>query len=267
MTMKSIGWDNCPKATQDQVQRILTGFQERLGNSLIGIYLHGSLAMSCFNPEASDVDLLALVRHKIPPSIKKAIIEFLLSVSGAPHPLEISFLRQKDVIPWQFPTPFDLHFSEEWRARYFEDIATEKWKLWDAYPQRDPDLAAHIMITRHRGICLCGMPVEKAFPLVPRQDYLESLISDLVWTLGRLPDLLVYGVLNSCRVYAYLLEGHIFSKAEGAAWALTALAPEFHPTIRTALEMYRGDRIENVDNMRENAERMMKYVLSKAKIP
>ncbi|MDF2804920.1 MAG: hypothetical protein K0S61_4825, partial [Anaerocolumna sp.] len=41
-----------------QVKEILDAFVESycniLKNNLIGIYLHGSLAMGCFNPESSD---------------------------------------------------------------------------------------------------------------------------------------------------------------------------------------------------------------------
>ena len=43
--------------------------KEILGNNLIGIYLHGSAAMGCFN-QKSDIDLLIVVKESIPGKIK-----------------------------------------------------------------------------------------------------------------------------------------------------------------------------------------------------
>jgi len=46
----------------DAYIKLLESFVERnkeiLEDSLVGIYLHGSAAMGCFNPAKSDIDLL-----------------------------------------------------------------------------------------------------------------------------------------------------------------------------------------------------------------
>lgn len=57
--------DSCPDMPNQQIQRLLAAFPEQLEGNLIGIYLHGSLALGCFNPITSDIDLLVLTRHKI----------------------------------------------------------------------------------------------------------------------------------------------------------------------------------------------------------
>ena len=36
---------------------------EILGENLVGLYLHGSIAFGCFNPQKSDVDYIAAVRE------------------------------------------------------------------------------------------------------------------------------------------------------------------------------------------------------------
>ncbi|MDD6156298.1 MAG: nucleotidyltransferase domain-containing protein [Lachnospiraceae bacterium] len=36
-----------------------------LGDNLTGVYLHGSAAMGCFNPEESDIDLLVVVKDAL----------------------------------------------------------------------------------------------------------------------------------------------------------------------------------------------------------
>mgnify|MGYP005842472785 CR=1 FL=1 len=266
ISTNGVRWDRYPDTLNQQIQRLLAEFPKQLGSNLIGIYLHGSLALGCFNPITSDIDLLVLTGHKIPLVTKKALVEFLLSVSGTPHSIEISFLRQGDVIPWQYPTPYDLHYSEAWRKRYNEDLTTGNWKQWDKQSQTDPDLAAHITVIKHRGICLWGEPIERVFPEVPHKDYLLSIVSDLEWTLERLAQISVYGVLNSCRVYAYLRERRVCSKDEGAVWALDVLPAEFHPTIRMALDTYRGECTENAAIDQQAAKRLIEYVMSIAKV-
>lgn len=233
---------------------------------MIGVYLHGSLAMGCFNPATSDIDLLVVTRHKIPITTKKSLVELLLFVSGSPQPVEISFLDQGDLVPWRHPTPFDLHYSEDWRKSFSEDLATNRWKHLDEQPQTDPDLAAHITVMRQRGIALWGEAIQTVFPPVPREDYLASIISDLKWARERLGQDagLAYGVLNSCRVYAYHRAGRIYSKDEAAVWALSHLPPEYHHIIRSALETYHGEYTENHTGDQKMAERLMAYVLAQA---
>jgi streptomycin 3"-adenylyltransferase len=129
-------------------------------------------------------------------------------------------------------------------------------------PQTDTDLAAHITVTRHRGICLWGAPLEKIFPDVPPKDFLASVVSDLEWALERLDQISVTGILNSCRVCAYLQERRICSKDEGAVWALNVLPVEFRPMVEMARDIYRGQRSEHDVIDLEEEKRLIEYVIS-----
>ncbi|MDO4667672.1 MAG: nucleotidyltransferase domain-containing protein [Streptococcus sp.] len=57
------------------LDRITTDFVENshqiLGENLVGIYLHGSVAMGCFNDKKSDIDLLVVVNNDITDTIKQ----------------------------------------------------------------------------------------------------------------------------------------------------------------------------------------------------
>ncbi|HHT85033.1 MAG: nucleotidyltransferase domain-containing protein [Bacillota bacterium] len=48
-----------------EYDRLLERFVQQnriiLGSNLVGIYLHGSAAMGCWNPRTSDLDLLVVV--------------------------------------------------------------------------------------------------------------------------------------------------------------------------------------------------------------
>lgn len=54
--------------------------REKLSDSVIGIYLHGSMAMGCFNPAQSDIDLLVITREKRPIGIYKEIARNLIMI-------------------------------------------------------------------------------------------------------------------------------------------------------------------------------------------
>ena len=43
---------------RDLLERFTAMSRRIFGGNLLGVYLHGSLAMGCFNPKKSDLDLL-----------------------------------------------------------------------------------------------------------------------------------------------------------------------------------------------------------------
>jgi hypothetical protein len=252
-------WENCPPTIQTQVNTFVEAIKSLLLENLVGIYLHGSLAMACFNPDTSDIDLLVVTKHRIPLETKRRIANLLLQFSQAPSPIEISFLRQGDFTPWQYPTPFDFHYSEMWREQYQEDLHSGKWKRWNEQENYDEDLAAHLTIVLHRGICLSGQPIEEVFPGVPSQDYLTSILSDLEWAKDRIEQHPVYLILNICRIYAYLQAGKVYSKDEGGVWSLKVIPNDYQKVVREALERYRGTN-QGQDLDKEEVSQFMRYM-------
>jgi predicted nucleotidyltransferase len=238
--MSQIPEDDFPSATREQIRSFSDELSSVLGSSMVGLYLHGSLAMGCFNPNSSDIDLLAVSNEYLSLDKKRQLAELLLKESGAPHPIEISTLVTNDLRVWQYPTPFDFHFSEMWREQVRADIEGESWKQWNDKVRRDPDLAAHIMVVRQRGVRLNGEPISSTFPAVPSSDYLESILEDVSGALYDIMDHPVYAVLNTCRVLAYLADGQICSKKEGGVWALDRVPNNLRSTVATAMSVYAG---------------------------
>ena len=107
------------KSTLQIPENILTHFveaaRETIGENLLGVYLHGSAAMGCFNPKSSDLDLLVGVKETLDDSTKRrfmdrvvALHEEFVKASGSSHAgIEMSVLLQKDCKPFVYPTPFD----------------------------------------------------------------------------------------------------------------------------------------------------------------
>ena len=227
-----------PVKAQQQLEKLCAELQDRLAENLIGIYLHGSLSMGCFNPARSDLDLLVMDRAPLSPAHKRELTELLLYLSNRPIPIEIHFLVYADLHPWHYPPPYDLHYSEGWRARFEEALPDNDTQIWNNRDQRDPDLGAHISVVRARGVALLGPPVETVFPIIPRADYLAAVLFDLKDGFQEIGANPVYHVLNFCRTLGYMQTGCILSKAEGGEWGLANLPDHFHPIIKHALEYY-----------------------------
>ena len=119
---------DCPAEVRKQIKQLTETFKLQLAENLIGIYLHGSLAMNCFNPLRSDLDLLVVTKREMTIETTRQIAEFLLENSNLPSPFEISFLRQTDLSTWCYPTPFDFHYGENWREKFERALASGAWR-------------------------------------------------------------------------------------------------------------------------------------------
>jgi streptomycin 3"-adenylyltransferase len=200
------------------------------------------LALGGFKPERSDIDLVVVTALRMSLEVKRAIVELLLLVSRFPRPVEISFLVEKDIFPYQNPLPYDLHYSEMWREKMQQDVRSEGWKHWNDTRQHDLDLTIHLSVLQHHGICLYGRPIAEALPSVPEQDFRTAIIKDLrEASEKRLQDPMNF-VLNACRVQAYVYEGKIVSKDAGGEWGLAHLPTQFHALIEQSLALYRSER-------------------------
>ena len=239
--VSSFAGETASSAVQVALATVQQAIQQVVGPNLLGFYLHGSLALGCFNPRCSDVDLLAYLGEGMLVETKRDVALSLLAHSAAPYPIEISFVRRRDVQPWQFPTPFDFHYSERWRTRVDADLHSGAWRRWnERSARRDLDLAAHITVARARGITLLGPSANQAFPPVPSADYLRAILDDCAAARECIIAEPIYGVLTLCRVYAYVLDRHLYSKAEAGDWASRLLPAPCDHVVRGALAAYCG---------------------------
>jgi predicted nucleotidyltransferase len=222
-----------------QAERLTTDLASILDDVLVGVYLHGSLALGCFNPQLSDVDIVAITRRGATKDERRRLGALMLRSSSAkerprrpPYPLELSILTEAQLRPWRYPTPFDFHYGESQRDRF---AAGHFEPLW----AEDRDLAAHITVLREAGVALHGPPSEDVFPPVPEQDYVDSLLHDLAWSRERPRGL--YAVLSASRIWATLAERRLHTKLSGGLWALEHAPREFHPLVTKAVAVYRGE--------------------------
>lgn len=229
--------DNFTKCTTDILQ-----------DNLVGIYLHGSAAMRCFNPKKSDIDLIIVVKDAIANDIKRRYMDMVVELNNlAPvKGIELSIVKENVCKPFVYPTPFELHFSIahlDWYKRNPEEYI-EKMK------GSDKDLAAHFKIIIHYGRTLYGKEIRDVFGEVSEEDYFDSIWNDIEDAQNQIVDKPMDIILNLCRVLAYKKDGLILSKDEGGRWGCVHLPGRYHKLVSDALQEYRSGDPMSLDVLR-----------------
>ena len=218
------------------LQEFVNQSKRILQDNLVGIYLHGSAVMGCFQPEKSDLDLIVVADRPLSDAVKRTYMETITAcnASGPAKGIEMSVVLRAVCKPFVYPTPYELHFSAGHLKWYRDDP--------DDYIRRmngtDKDLAAHFTIINKRGKCLYGAPIEDVFGEVPSSDYFDSIWFDVEGDAEEITEYPMYLTLNLSRVLAYKEDGLVLSKKGGGEWAIEHLPPEYHPLIKDAMREY-----------------------------
>lgn len=247
-----------------QYQHLLEAFvaitRETMGEALTGVYLHGSLAMHCFNPDKSDIDLLLVIEKEISDAVKMEFMKHVLQLNGQgpAKGLELSVVRREFLNPFAYPTPFELHFSlqhQNWFLENPEDYVKGMKGV-------DKDLAAHVTMINQYGITLFGEPIGAVFAPVPKEAYVDSILLDVERAKENILDQPVYMTLNLCRVLAFLKDGLYLSKREGGKWGLRHLPECCRLLILQALECYgtRQTMRPETGTAEQFADRMLEWI-------
>ena len=216
--------------------RIRTCCEQIFSSSLVGIYVHGSIAFGCFDPRVSDVDFLVIVKDAPDVPRKMQLLETLLDLTPycPPKGLEMSVVLARYCRPFAYPTPYEFHFSNA----HIERARRDPLEYCTHFHGTDKDLAAHFTVTRAVGQVLCGRPIDEVFDEVPREDYTDSIRYDVENAAEDIGENPVYIILNLCRVLAYQRDGLVLSKKTGGEWGLAHLSERYHPLLRAALAAY-----------------------------
>ena len=229
----------------DLINEFVNRSKDILKENLVGIYLHGSSVMGCFNPEKSDIDLIIVVDDKMSDITKKAYMDMVVKLNSyAPAKgIEMSIVRKEVCDPFVYPTPFELHFSAM-HLKWYEDNPEDYILKMNG---TDKDLAAHFTIIGKRGKCLLGLPIEDVFAVVPKADYMDSIWNDIVEAPEEITENTMYLTLNLVRVLAFAKDGLVLSKKEGGEWGLKNVPEEYHSLIEDALSEYGSSVVPQYD--------------------
>lgn len=232
-----LGLDTAPPKLRTFLDRLTEDIAASLGDDLVAVILHGSLATKSFYPPKSDIDILVIAEDLS--ELQSHALYRLFERHHAARPyvggLEASAIRRADARAPVHPVPFLVHFSE---------ATTGPIPHPDGRLPTDPDLAAHLTVARRRGVSLLGSPPAAIIGKVPRADYLAAVHTDIEWILEgeNILTTPVYGVLNLCRwaMMEASSEPIVPSKEEAALWALAHLPEPHRAIVGRALAAYRA---------------------------
>jgi len=211
-------------------------YREVLGGNLIGVYVHGSIAFGCFSWDRSDIDFIVVVKAPVSMPLKARLLQVLVDLEGQTpvKGFEMSVVLEKYCKDFVYPTPYELHFSNDLLDEYLVDPQV----LCDDMHKTDYDLAAHFTVINRFGIVAWGLPVQEVFGDVPDADYLDSIRRDVESAAEDVACNPVYVILNLCRVYAYMRDGLVVSKEQGGLWGLDNLPRQYRRVIVAVLDEY-----------------------------
>lgn len=246
---------------QDLLDEIVDKSKIIFKENLTGIYLHGSLAMGCFNPNKSDIDLIIVIKNSITDIQKLQFMNHIVELNKiAPSKgIELSIVREEYCRNFLYPTPFELHFSNA-HLQWFIDDPTDYIHKMNGI---DKDLAAHFKIIKKYGVVLQGEAINDVFADVPKEDYIDSIWGDVEGAKEDILEEPIYVILNLCRVAAFLKNGFILSKKQGGEWALQNLSTQYHTLISNAVQSYTLESRMDLDNL--EAQKFADYMLQMIK--
>ena len=180
------------------------------GDSLVGVYLHGSAVLGDWSAGASDVDVLVVARSGVAPIIVERMVAVLSAERDCPGVgLEVSVVEADAAAAPTAPWPFVVHVTT---------AAHDRQIIWGTPSTGDVDLILHYALTRAFGWRAIGASPETIVGAISERVIVRQLANELRWGIDHASE--SYAVLNACRALRYRAERVLCSKTEGGEWAL-----------------------------------------------
>jgi hypothetical protein len=228
-----------PLDVKEQIRSITDTWLKCIGESVIGIYLHGSIALNCFIEAASDIDILIICDRQLSRDERLTISRNIIEIDCKPSHLEMSAVWINDLTPWKYPTPCQFHYSDTWTEHYknlLNGNIKESFIVDEDFC--DPDIASYVHLINQSGICIYGRPIKDVFPTIPEKDFWNSLSNNITEY-----DFQAYhsryfssNILILGRILSYKKEKRILSKYEGGLWTLDYVPERFRYIIDNAIK-------------------------------
>ncbi len=218
-------------------------FQERLA----GLYLYGSLTTGDFDPESSDVDLLAAISSDVSDTEFEALRDMHRDFARD-HP------EWEDRVEVAYLSVTALRTFRSERSPIAVISPGEPFHMKEA----GRDWLINWYIVRERGTALFGPPAKTIIPPITKEEFVQAVRDHAAGWGGWVDDVRdrkgqAFAILTMCRALHVHRTGEQASKRQAALWAQAEL-PERSRLIQSALAWRQAWREEHVDHGATYAE-------------
>lgn len=229
-----------PGEVRELLDDVLDGVQTALGDSFVGLYVRGSLALGDFDDYTSDVDLVAFMEQPLDEAQFRALRAMHRRIESSRSPYvsryEITYLDRLAVrrfVPGERHATLRQGGSLEW-VEHRVDCIIERWVLRehgfrilgpDPHALIDPitseQIAAASRARLAEWVRWLDHPEERDWAEVPR-------------------GLLAYQVETICRCRYAITQGTVATKPQAVRWALDAFPVQYRDTVERS-HLWRAD--------------------------
>lgn len=218
-----------PPTVQPILDALCEGIRNTLGDHLIGIYVYGSLVWGDFDPDVSDIDLLAAITADLTDSQFEAIRALHADIAAR-------FPAWDDRIETQY---FGIDGLQHFREKASPMCAISPGDPFHRLTA-GPDWLMNWYFVRTYGLTLYGPPPENVIPPIGKAEFIRRARLDATFWRGHILNTRdsrqyqSYAVLTLCRGYYTVTHAEQVSKRRAAEWAIERL-PAWADLIRAAL--------------------------------
>ncbi len=261
-----IGFRDLPNEILNQINKVVNIWKKHLGDELIGVYLHGSIALDAFNPDSGDIDILVVVKDSIDIPVKLEIARDIIEIDKKPCPLEMSAVKLSDARNWKTPGNCVFHYSDFWTEKYVERFSNPDADVYvvdHEFP--DADVTSYIKLLKQCGIVLYGREIQKVFADISDEDFWVAISADIDDYDFHDYDARYFSsnVLILGRILSFKKERRILSKYDGGIWMIDHVPEDLKYLPKLAMKIW----FEGEEHLlpEEDLSRLRDYLVNEIK--
>ncbi len=236
-------------SAKKQIHQCLNVVTEIFGQDLLGVYLYGSSIVGGLE-KYSDLDLFVVSNRATTREEKATLATALLKISSIymksnELPIEMTIVEQSEINPWHYPPRFDFQYGE-WLRKQFEYENIEPWPAKEM-----PDLALLITQILLASTTLAGAKPDQLLCKVPYKDFMTALKDALPHLMADLESDVRNVLLTFARIWSTVATDAIRSKPSAADWVISHLPEKYHPVMKRAKAICKGEEKEHWDDIQE----------------
>lgn len=226
-----------------QASTFVDASRDLLGDGLLGVYLHGSIATRELQPQ-SDLDLLLVTATPLSARNKAEFLVKLMALSavhatgpGAPRCLDVLAVHADDLTAPTYPGRSEFIYGEWLRAGFERGDAL--------VPVIDPVVTLILAQAYHEARAIYGPPLSRLMSPIERQVVDRALLDSLQPLLDNLIGDERNVLLTLARMWRTSVEGDFVGKDVAAEWAGDRSPLPVAEVLRKCGRAYRGEYSEN----------------------